>query len=124
MITGDEKMPTSDRYQDYLISRLKNPSHAAGFIDAFFEEKEPEAELLQLVLSDVAEALAEEKMTSERAKIHREKLDEILSQKGSDAIYNLAGWLKELGLKLTVTVDEVSEDETKEAENLQEVSVS
>ncbi len=32
-------MPTSDRYQDSLISRLKNPSHAAGFLDAFFEEK-------------------------------------------------------------------------------------
>ena len=117
-------MPTSDRYQDYLISRLKNPSHAAGFIEAFFEEKDPEAELLHLVFSDVAEALAEEKMTSEKAKIYREKLDEILSQKGSDAIYNLAGWLKELGLKLTVTVDDVSEDETQEAENLQEVSVS
>ena len=117
-------MPTSDRYQDSLISRLKKPEYAAGFIDAFFEEKDPEAELLKLVLSDVAEALAEEKMTSERAKIHREKLDEILSQKGSDGIYNLAGWLKELGLKLTVTVDDVSEDETKEAESLEEVSVS
>ena len=117
-------MPTSDRYQDYLISRLKKPGHAAGFIDAFFEEKDPEAELLKLVLSDVAEALAEEKMTSERAKVHREKLDEILSQKGSDAIYNLAGWLKELGLKLTVTADEVSEDETAEAESFEEVSVS
>ncbi len=117
-------MPTSDRYQDYLISRLKNPSHAAGFIDAFFEEKDPEAELLQLVLSDVAEALAEEKMTSELAKVHREKLDDILSQKGSDAIYNLAGWLKELGLKLTVTVDDVSEDETADAESYEEVRVS
>jgi DNA-binding phage protein len=103
---------------------LKKPSHAAGFIDAFFEEKDPETELLRLVLSDVAEALAEDKMTSERAKIHREKLDKILSQKGSDAIYNLAGWLKELGLKLTVTAEEVSEDETAEAERLEKISVS
>ncbi|NEP42211.1 MAG: transcriptional regulator [Okeania sp. SIO2H7] len=117
-------MPTSDRYQDYLISRLKKPGHAAGFIDAFFEEKDPEAELLKLVLSDVAEALAEDKMTLEKAKIHREKLDKILSQKGSDAIYNLAGWLRELGLKLTVTAEEVSEDETAEAESLEGVSVS
>ncbi len=63
-------------------------------------------------------------MTSESAKVRRDKLDEILSQKGSDAIYNLAGLLKELGLKLTVTVDNVSEDETKESESLEEVSVS
>ena len=117
-------MPNSLPYHPSLIARLKEPEHAAGFIDAFFEEKDPETELLKLVLSDVAEALAEEKMTSEIAKIHREKLDDILSQKGSDAIYNLAGWLKELGLKLTVTVDDVSENETTEAESLQEVSVS
>ena len=71
----------------FLHNSNENTFHAAGFIDAFFEEKDPEAELLKLVLSDVAEALAEEKMTSERAKIHREKLDEILSQKGSDSIY-------------------------------------
>jgi hypothetical protein len=51
-------------------------------------------------------------------------LDKILSQKGSDAIYNLAGWLKELGLKLTVTAEEVSEDETAEAERLEKISVS
>jgi len=117
-------MPNSLPYHPSLIARLKKPEYAADFIDAFFEEKDPEAELLKLVLSDVAEALAAEKMTSERAKIHREKLDEILSQKGSDAIYNLAGWLKELGLKLTVTVDDVSEDETAEAESLEEVNVS
>ncbi|NEP41683.1 MAG: transcriptional regulator [Okeania sp. SIO2H7] len=117
-------MPNSLPYHPSLIARLKTPEYAADFIDAFFEEKDPETELLKLVLSDVAEALAEEKMTSERAKIHREKLDKILSQKGSDAIYNFAGWLKELGLKLTVTTDEILEDETAEVENLKEVSIS
>ena len=117
-------MPKSLPYHPSLIARLKKTEYAAGFIDAFFEEKDPEKELLKLVLSDVAEALAEEKMTSEAAKFHREKLDEILSQKGSDAIYNLAVWLKELGLKLTVTAEEISEDETAEAESLEEVSVS
>ena len=117
-------MPNSLPYHPFKIEFLKEPIHSALYLEAFFEEKEPEAELLLRVLTNVAEALAEEKMTSELAKVHREKLDDILSQKGSDAIYNLASWLKELGLKLTVTVDEVSEDETTEAESLEEVSVS
>lgn len=103
-------MQTSDRYQDYLISRLKNPTYAAGYIEAFFEEKDPELELLHLVLSNVAEALAEQNMTSEEAKLHREKLDELLSHHGSEAIYNLGDWLNALGLKLSVTVSEEVED--------------
>ncbi len=117
-------MPNSLPYHPFKIEFLKEPTHSALYLEAFFEEQEPEPELLLRLLNNVAEALAEEKMTSERAKVHREQLDEILSQKGSDGIYNLAGWLKELGLKLTVTVDEVSEDETKEADSLEEVSVS
>ena len=117
-------MPKSLPYHPSLIARLKKPEYAAGFIDAFFEEKKPETELLKLVLSDVAEALAEEKMTSEKANIHREKLDKILSEKGSDAIYSLAGWLKELGLKLTVTADELPEDNSTKSESLEEATVS
>ena len=117
-------MPNSLPYHPFKIEFLKEPIHSALYLEAFFEEKDPEAELLLRLLTNVAEALAEDKMTSEKAKIHREKLDEILFQKGSDAIYNLAGWLKELGLKLTVTVDDVSEDETTDAESLEEVSVS
>ena len=117
-------MPNSLSYHEHKIQFLQNPQAAAAYIEAILEEKEPESELFLLALCHVAEALAEEKMTSEQAKIHREKLDDILSQKGSDAIYNLAGWLKELGLKLTVTVDDVSEDDTADAESLEEVSVS
>jgi DNA-binding phage protein len=117
-------MPKSLPYHPFKIQFLKEPIHSALYLEALFEEKDPEAELLQLALSSVAEALAEQKMNQEKAKFHLEKLDEILSQKGSDAIYNLAGWLKELGLKLTVTVDEVPEENATKTESFEEASVS
>ena len=54
-------------------------------------------------------------MTPEEAKQHIEKLNELLSQRGNEAIYNLGIWLGALGLKLTVTV---AEKENDNAENL------
>lgn len=102
-------MPTSDSYHPYLISHLKDPSYAGLYIEAILEEKDPEPELLKVALSNVAEALGEPNMTPEQAKLHLEKLDELLSQRGSDAIYGLANWLNALGLKLSVTVCEQAE---------------
>lgn len=95
-------MPTSDSYHDYLISSLKDPRHAAAYIEAILEEENPEPELLRLALSNVAEARGELTMPSEQAKLHKEKLDDLLSKQGSDAIYHLGAWLNALGLKLAV----------------------
>lgn len=66
-------------YHDFLISHLKDSSYAAGYLEALFEEQDPEPELLKLALSNLAEALGEQNMTPEQAKQHREKLDELLS---------------------------------------------
>jgi DNA-binding phage protein len=98
-------MPTSKSYHEFLIESLKDPEEAAGYIEAFFEEKDPEPELLRLVLSNVFEALGKPVMSPEQAQLYREKLDEILSNSGSDAIYRLGDWLNGLGLKLTVIVN-------------------
>lgn len=89
-------MPKSLPYKDYLIQALKDPVHAAGYIEAILEEEDPEPELLKHALQDVAEALGNEQ--------HLEKLDRILSVEGSTEIYKLGRWLDKLGLKLTVTV--------------------
>lgn len=89
-------MPKSLPYRDYLIQALKDPMHAAGYIEAILEEKDPEPNLLKAALQDVAEALGNEQYLA--------KLDRILSVEGSAEIYNLSLWLEELGLKLTVTV--------------------
>ncbi len=111
-------MPSSLPYHPFLISHLKNPERSAGLLTVIFEEKDPEPELLEVSLKDVFEALGEPNMTPEEAQIQREKLDEILSQKGSNVIYHLADWLQKLGLKLTVTVakeQEVAEENQAEA---------
>jgi DNA-binding phage protein len=98
------KVPTSDSYQDYLISRLKDPVYAALYLETHMEEEDNEPELLGLALDNVFQALSSSKMSFEQAELHRQKLDEILSQPGSVAIYGLASWLNELGLRLTVNV--------------------
>jgi len=93
-------------YHDFLISHLKDPAYAATYLETHLEDdgEEPDSRLIKLALSHVAEALAEQNLTPEQAKLHREQLDQILSQPGNEAIYNLANWLNALGLKLTVTM--------------------
>lgn len=108
-------MSKSLPYHEFLISHLKDSSYASGYLETHFEleeDEEPDPELLKLALSNVAEALGEQNMTSEQAKLHLEKLDELLSQRGSDVIYGLASWLNALGLKLTVTVSEEAQDKS------------
>ena len=116
-------MPKSLPYHPFLIESLrKNPELAAAYITATLEEEEPEPQLLKRVLSDVAEALGKPKMTPEQYELHFKKLDELLSQQGSDAIYNL-GRLNALGLKLTVAVCTDTEDNTAHAETRSHLTV-
>ncbi|MBD0302391.1 MAG: transcriptional regulator [Tolypothrix sp. T3-bin4] len=118
------KTPTSDSYHNYLIETLrKEPELAAAYITATLEEEDPEPELLKMALSHVAEALGEQNMTPEQAKVHQEKLDELLSQRGSEAIYNLGTWLNALGLKLTVTVTEKADSNNTNAAISSELTV-
>ena len=101
----------------FLIESLrKNPALSAAYITATLEEEAPEPELLKRALGDVAEALGKSKMSPEQYELHLKTLDELLSQQGSDAIYNLGIWLKALGLKLTVAVCTDTEDNTEDAE--------
>ena len=102
-------MPISDSYQDSSIARLKDSNYAAGYLDACLAENDPDPELLHLVLSNVAKALDSDSLTPEQARVNQEKLDELLTQSGSDVIYGLAAWLQSLGLKLTVQVADDAE---------------
>ena len=114
-LISDLKDPSYASHE-FLISDLKDPSYAAGYLETHFELEEDEdidPELLKLALSNVAEALGEQNMTSEQAKLHLEKLDELLSQRGSEVIYSRSNWLNTLGLKLTVSVSEEAQDKIK-----------
>lgn len=104
------KIPASDRYHPYKISHLKDPTYSAGYLTVVLEEEEEDLELdiMRSALRDVFEALGDPNMSAEEAKVHLQKLDDLLSKRGSAAIYSLGKWLNVLGLKLTVTVMEDS----------------
>ena len=117
-------MPKSLPYHPFLIEALsKNPQLAAAYITATLEEEAPEPELLKRAFSDVAEALGQPKMTPEQYELHLKTLEELLSQKGSDTIYNLGTWLNALGLKLTIAVCTDTEDNNTNAETRSELTV-
>ena len=119
-------MPRSLPYHEFLISHLKDPSYAASYLETHFElneNEDPDPELLRLAFSHVAEALGEPQMTPEQTKLHLEQLDELLSQRGSDVIYSLGTWLKALGLKLTVTVSQETDDMNKNSASSSEITV-
>ncbi|TAE55749.1 MAG: transcriptional regulator [Nostocales cyanobacterium] len=119
-------MVKSVPYHEFLISHLKDPIYAASYLETHLEDdgEEPDPRLVKMALNNVAEALSEKHLTPEQAKIHREKLNEILSQPGNEAIYNLAMWLNTIGLKLTVTVLEQTENHINHNTNNTEIHVS
>jgi hypothetical protein len=105
----------SDAYHPYHIERLKDPEYAAVYLEVHLEEHESldiETNLLKLAFSNVAEALAPEQLAT-----HTETIEIILQKQGAEAIYGLADWLKELGLKLTVTVDKEAEIQNLDQED-------
>ncbi|MEG3859905.1 helix-turn-helix domain-containing transcriptional regulator [Microcoleus sp. herbarium12] len=117
-------MPKSLPYHPFLIESLrKNPQLAAAYITATLEEEAPEPELLKRALRDVAEAFGKPKMTPEQYESHLKQLDELLSQQGNDAIYNLGSWLNALGLKLTVAVCTDTEDNNVNAKIPEQLTV-
>ena len=91
-------------FHDYLIESLQKHAEAAAYIEAILEEEDPEPTLLKSALLDVVEAFSNTTLSSEQAESQRNKLDDIFSQSGSQAIYGLASWLSEMGLQLSVNV--------------------
>ena len=104
MTAKNVKSSKSDSYYDYLIKSLQAPEEAAAYIAAILEEEDPEPTLLKSALLDVVEAFSNTTLSSEQAESQRNKLDDIFSQSGSQAIYGLASWLNEMGLQLSVNV--------------------
>lgn len=100
------KMPTSDSYREDLIQFLKDPEHAAGYIEAILEEEDPEPELLRNALRKVIEAWERCDRLSESTKQLHEKLDRILTKSNATEIYTFVELLNELGFQITITPKE------------------
>ena len=86
--------PSSRSFRDYLIESLQDPEDAAGYLTAILEEPDPEPELLAAALDDVASALGGEGDCA--------WVKDFGTSDKSQAVYELAAWLDNLGLKLTV----------------------
>ena len=97
-------MTKSVSYQDDLIEFLKKPEAAAAYIEAILEDKNVESELLPLALSNIVEARGGITQLSELAKLHYEKLKNLLSQTGGDEVYLLVALLDALGFQVNVTI--------------------
>ncbi|MUG95388.1 transcriptional regulator [Scytonema sp. UIC 10036] len=96
--------PASRSYLEYLISSLKDPQEAAGYIQTFLELEEDGAglEMLGSALKDVIDARLQANNLSETARQHYEKLDKILAETGGAEIYTLIEFLNALGYRIAL----------------------
>lgn len=100
------KMPKSDSYDEFLIESLKDSEHAASFIEAILEEKDPEPALLSNAVRKVVEARMRMNNLSDSAKLKYENLDKMLTASGCSEIYSFVELLDALGFRLAVTIKE------------------
>jgi DNA-binding phage protein len=99
----DIKAARSRSYREYLMSSLKNPEEAAGYIGSFLElEEGDEPEYLSSVLQDVVEAQAQINPDLEKVKSCYEKLDRMLSETKGAEIYALVELLDALGFRMAI----------------------
>jgi len=97
------KAPRSRSYREYLMSSLKDPQEAAGYIGSFLElEEGDEHEYLSSVLKDVIEAHAQINPAVEEVKSRYEKLNKMLSETKGAEIYALVELLDALGYRIAI----------------------
>src|SRR5438445_12500553 len=95
-------MPPSKPYHPELIEALRDPREAAEYLSAALEDGDPEGFLLGL--RDVAEAQGGVAQLAEAAKLNRESLYRMLSDRGNPELRSLDALLHALGLRLSLAV--------------------
>jgi DNA-binding phage protein len=98
------KTQRSRSYREYLISSLKDPERAAGYIGVMLELDEEgfEPELLRSALKEVVKAREQMNNLSEEAKVSYEKLDNMLLETKGTEIYSLIEFLDALGFRIAI----------------------
>ena len=99
-------MTKTRSYHDYLIQSLQEIEDAAAYIQAILEEKEPEPELLLVVLKDVIKAQGDIPNMTEIEQKNWNRLQQLLKVSGGEEIYCFVDLLKALGLKIEIGVHE------------------
>lgn len=94
-------MKKSNAYQPDLIENLRDVGEAEEYLNAALEEDDPE--LFLLALRNVAEAQGGVAQLAEKAKLNRESLYKMLSERGNPELRSLDALLHALGFRLAVT---------------------
>ena len=95
-------MPPSKPYHPELIKALRDPREAVEYLNAALEDGDPEVFLL--ALRDVAEAQGGVAEVAEAAKLNRENLYRMLSNRGNPELRSLDALLHALGFRLAIAV--------------------
>jgi probable addiction module antidote protein len=96
-------MKKSKAYQPDLIENLRDPREAEEYLNAALEEDDPE--LFLLALRNVAEAQGGVAQLAEKAKLNRESLYKMLSERGNPEFRSLEALLHALGFRLAVAAN-------------------
>ena len=111
-IPGGVKVKRNDRrrvlttpFEDFLDKQLKSPKACVSYLNAALDQDDDEAFLL--ALRDVARAQGGLSRLSQMAKIHRVTLHRMMSKHGNPLLHNVTGILHVMGLKLTVTPEQI-----------------
>jgi len=97
-------MPTYKSYHSYLIESLKDPLEAAAYLEAVLEDGE--FEHILLALKNVAEAQQDVTNNSENKKLNLDLNSQLFPNQQPGELMTIAKLLNQLGLKLSVTVQE------------------
>jgi probable addiction module antidote protein len=87
-------------YRSSLLESLKNPDHAAQYLNACLEDQDPRVFLL--ALRDVADASGGIRDLSRQSGLNRESLYRMLSGDGNPSLDSLTAVLNAVGLRLFV----------------------
>ena len=87
-------------YEDWLLTRLKNPAEAAAYLEAVLEEGD-QAEIM-LAIRQVAQARGGVATVARKAKLTREATYKMLSKSGNPELRSLSAVLKATGLRISV----------------------
>ncbi|OYQ64135.1 hypothetical protein B9G53_13270 [Pseudanabaena sp. SR411] len=97
-------MPTYKSYHSYLIESLKDPLEAAAYLDAVLEDGD--FEHILLALKNVAEAQQDITNNSKNNNLNLDINPQLLPKQQPSELMTIAKLLNQLGLKLSVTVQE------------------
>ena len=98
-------MPPSKPYHPELIKALRrDPREALEYLNAALEDGDPEVFLM--ALRDVAEAQGGVAQLAEAAKLNRENLYRMLSDRGNPELRSLDALLHALGFRLAIAVED------------------